>query len=131
MYSLRKFHGELLDEGGHVLVGDDLALKFLDAEGRLRNLDLHVLLDLDLAAESETILDLPAAEEAGLGRENGAATLKNLNLALTAVRLSAASGRKEDLLVGESMEKVTALRNVKSLLAIVDVNLDGSVRSEL
>ena len=29
--SRRKLHGELLDEGGHVLVGDDLALKLLNA----------------------------------------------------------------------------------------------------
>ena len=81
---------ELLDEGGHVLVGDDLAFKLLDRQGGLGNLDLEVVLHLDLAAQTPAFLDLFAVEEAGLGGENLSAALEHLHLALATVGLSAA-----------------------------------------
>ena len=125
--ALGEFHREFLDEGSHVLVGDDLAFQLLHAQGRLGNLDLEVVLDLDLAAEAPVVLDLFAGEETGLGGEDLAAAFQDADLALAAVGLSAASGGKEDALVGQGVHQVTALRDVQHLLATVDVqgNIPG------
>ena len=46
------------------------------------------------------------------------------------IALSNRCGRKENLLVGESVQKVASLRNVKNLLSVVDVDLDSAVRSK-
>ena len=47
----------------------------LDAEDLVRDLDLHVLLDLDLAGEAATLAGLAAVDVAGLGREDRARRL--------------------------------------------------------
>ena len=126
----RQTDGELLDEGGHVLVGDDFALEFLDAEGAFGNGDLQVVLDLDLAAQAPAFLDLLAGEEAGLGGEDGSAAFEDLQLALSAVGLTAAGGRKEDAVVGEGVHQVAAGSDFQFLGAAVDGDLDGTGRGE-
>ena len=119
-----------LDEGGDVLVGDDLALEFLDAERGVGHLDLEVVLDFHLAAETPVVGDLLAGEEAHLGGEDRSAAFEDLALALAAVALAAAGGGQEDLLFGEGVEQRAALRHVEHLLAVVDIDLDRSRRGE-
>ena len=75
--SCRKLDSKLLDEGCNVLVGDDFAFEFLYTEGRFRNGDLEVVLDLDLAAEPPVVLDFLSCEKALLGREYFCAALYN------------------------------------------------------
>ena len=87
--AFRKLDGEFLDEGRNVVVGNDLTLKLLDAKGAFVHLDLEVVLYLYLAAEPPAVLDLLAVEEADLGREDFAAAVEYLNLALAAVGLAA------------------------------------------
>ena len=128
--AFRQLDRELLDEGGHVLVGDDLALELLDAEGGVGHLDLEIVLDLHLAAEAPVVGDLLAGEEADLRGEDASAALEHLALALAAVALAAAGRRKEDLLLGERVEERAALRDVEHLLAVVDIDLDRSGRGE-
>ena len=126
MLAFRETDGEFLDEGGDVLVGDDFALELLDAEGALRNGDLEVVLDLDLAAQAPAFLDLLAGEEAGLGGEDGAAAVEDLELALAAVGLAAAGGGEEDAVVGEGVHQVTAGGDFQFLGTVVDGHLDGA-----
>ncbi len=130
MLAFRETHGEFLDEGRDVLVGDDFALEFLHAEGGFRNGDLEVVLDLDLAAEAPAVLDLLAGEETGLGGEDGSAAFEDLQLALSAVGLAAAGGRKEDAVVGEGVHQVAAGGDFQFLGASVDGDLDGAGRGE-
>ena len=128
--AFRETDGEFLDEGGDVLVGDDFALELLDAEGALRNGDLEVVLDLDLAAQAPAFLDLLAGEETGLGGQNGSAAFDDLQLALSAVGLAAAGGRQEDAVIGEGVHQVAAGRDFQFLGAAVDGDLDGTGRGE-
>ena len=123
-------HGELLDEGRHVLVGDYLAFELLDRKRGLRDLYLQVVLDLDLAAEAPAVLDLLAVEESYLGGKYLSAALEHLYLALAAVGLAAAGGGKEDLLVRERGHQAVAGRHVENLLAVVDVYLYRALGSD-
>ncbi len=121
---------ELLDEGGHVLVGDDLALELLDAQGGVGHLDLEVVLDLHLAAQPPVVGDLLAGEEARFSGKDASAAFQDLAFALSAVTLAAAGGRQEDLLFGERVKERAALRDVEHLLAVIDVDLDRTGRSQ-
>ena len=84
MLSGRKLHDELLDEGSHVLVGDNLALPLLDTEYALGNLDGQVTLDLALATQTPVVLDLLASKVTLLRVQNLTAALNDLAFALTA-----------------------------------------------
>ncbi len=130
VFAFGEFYGEFLDEGGYVLVGDNLALEFLHAESAFGNGNLDVVLDLDLAAEAPAFLDLLAGEETGLGGENGSAAFDDLQFALAAVGLAAAGGGKEDAVVGEGVHDVSAGSDLQFLGPVVDVDLDGTGRSE-
>ena len=71
-----------------------------------------------------------AVEETGLGRENLSATFEYLNLTLSAVSLTATSGRKENLVVGKRTHKVSARGNVEGLLAAVNVDFNSALRRD-
>ena len=88
--SFRKLDGELFYKGCDVLVGNNFAFEFLDAEGALRNRNPEIVLNLDLAAESPAVFDLLAGEEACFGREDGASAFDDSDFALSAVCLSTA-----------------------------------------
>ena len=82
-----------------------LALPLLDAEHRGGNGDLHVLLDLDLTSQTPVVLNLFAVEETGFGRQDVAAALQHLTLALSAGTFTATGRGKEYTLRGERVEK--------------------------
>ena len=84
MLASGKLYDELLDECSNVLVGDNLALPFLDAEHGFVHLELEVVLDLDLATEAPVVLLLLAGEVHSLGGEDLSAALKHLALTLSA-----------------------------------------------
>ena len=128
--TLRKLHCKLLDECSDVLVRDNLALEFFHAQCALCHLNLQVILNLYLTAESPAFLNLLAVEETGLGRENLSATFEYLNLTLSAVSLTATSGRKENLVVGKRTHKVSARGNVEGLLAAVNVDFNSALRRD-
>ena len=113
------------------MVADDLALEFLDAQGAFGYLDLQVFLYLHLAAQTHAFFDLLAVELALFGFEYLSAALDHLHLALSAVGLAAACGRKEDAVLGEGVHDVAALLYVEYFLSVVDVDLDGAGRSDL
>ena len=94
MLSRRELHLELLDERSDVLVGDNLALPFLDAEHGLVHLELEIVLDLNLAAEAPVVFLLLAREVNSLGGKDLTAALEDLALALSARAFAAASGRQ-------------------------------------
>ena len=59
-----KLDHEFLDERSDIVIGNHFALPFLDAEDLFRHLDLHIVLHLDLTAQSPVFSDLFACEEA-------------------------------------------------------------------
>ena len=98
--AFRQFQHQFLDEGGDVVVGDDLALPLLDAEELLGNLDFHVLLHRHLAGQAPA-LPLLAVGEVGLFRgQHGTAAFQHLALALRAGTAAATGGRQENAIVG-------------------------------
>ena len=105
----RQCHLELLDEAGHVLVGDDGTLPLLDAHDRLRHLQRHVALHLALASKPPVVLDFLAAEVRAFGVEYLAAAFHHLHLALSAAGLAAAGRRQEDSVLVQRRHDGTAL----------------------
>ena len=126
----RQLHLELLDESGHVAVGDDGALVFLDAEDAGGHGDGDILLHLRLAAEAPPLLYLLAGEEAHLGGEDGTAALEDAALALSAGALAAAGGREVDVLLGEGADEAVA-RGHGELLVVVYRDGDVALGDEL
>ena len=90
MLSFRKFHHEFLDEGGDIVVGNDFAFPFPDAECGFRYDNLQVFLYLYLTSEPPVVEDLFPAEEAHFRREDCAASFKDAAFALSAAALSSA-----------------------------------------
>ena len=125
MFTLRQLDDEFLDECSHIVVGYDLALPLLDAEYRIRNGNLHVLLDLHLTAQTPVLTNLLAVEESGFGRQNLAAAFEDLTFALTAGTLAAASRREEYVLRSERIEQRAAAVHFENFLTAVDV--DGNL----
>ena len=90
MLTRRKRHDKFLDEGGHVLVGNDRALPLLHAEDALVHVYFHVSLHLALASQTPVVLDLLAGEMGTFRVEYLAAALQHLHFALSTAGLSAA-----------------------------------------
>ena len=97
----RQLHFELLDEGSHVLIGDDGTLVLLDAEDALIDMNLQVALHLALASQTPASLDFLTGEVRLLGIEYLAPTLEHLHLTLSARRLTAAGRGQEDTVLVE------------------------------
>jgi len=125
-----QLHLEFLDEGGHVAVGDDGALVFLDAEDALGEFKGEVFLDFDLASESPAFLHLTAAEVRELGGEDGAAAADDAALALAAGAFAAACGGEVDALFAEGGYQCSARGN-GHFFVVVDGNLHVALRYEL
>lgn len=67
MLAFGQLDDEFLDKGRHIAVRNHLALPFPDAEDGFGNLDLHILLYLDLTAQTPFLGLLPTREEVDLG----------------------------------------------------------------
>ena len=130
MLALGQLDDELLDESGDVVVRHHLALPLLDAEHRCGHFDLHVLLDLDLTAQTPVVEYLTTVEEARLGRKDRAAALDDLTLALSAGTLAAACRRQEYALLAQRIEQRRAGSDLQYLVAVVDVDLHRAGRSQ-
>ena len=76
------------------------------------------------------VLNLLAVEETDLGRKYVSTAVNDTALALSAVSLSTAGGREEDLLLGKGVEQVSSRSYLYNLLAFVDVDFDLALRSE-
>ncbi len=124
-FSLGQLHDELLQEGGDAAVRNHLALPLLDAEHRLGNMDLHVLLHLHLTAQAPVLLLHLAVDEARFGRQDVAAALEHLALAHTAGTAAAAGRRQEYFIVSQRCQQRRAALGRDDLLSSVDV--DGHV----
>ena len=123
--ALRQADDELLDEAGHVVVGDDLALPLLDAEDLFGDLDFHVLLDLHLATEAPVVGDFLAGEVGFFRREDGSATGRDLATALHAGATSTTGGGQEHAGIAEGGEQRAAAFHLEGALAIDD-QLEGA-----
>ena len=62
LFALRELEHELLDKGRDIAVRSNPAVPFADVEDLRRDLDLHVLLDLDLARQANAFTRLAAAD---------------------------------------------------------------------
>ena len=80
----RQLHLELFDEGSDVLVGDNLAFPFLDAQNSLIDLHGDIFFHFDLATQTPALFLLFAGEMDGLGRQDLAASGEDLALTLSA-----------------------------------------------
>ena len=105
MLSRRKRNLELLDERSHILVAYYCALPLLYAKSGVRNNNLHILLNLNLATKSPVVENLFSGKETNLCWKDGTATLYNTALALSAGALSTAGRGKEYLLVCQGVEQ--------------------------
>jgi len=104
----RQLHLELFDEGSDVLVGDDFAFPFFDAEYGFIDLHGDVFFDLDLATQTPSFFLLFAGEMDGLGRQDLAATGEDLALALAAGTLTAAGRRQVNTGFAELVEEASS-----------------------
>ena len=88
MRTFGELHLEFLDESGHVLIGDDGTLVFLNAEYAVGNLYFQVAFDLALATETPVLLDLFAGEMTLFRVKNFTTAFGHLAFALTATALT-------------------------------------------
>ena len=104
MLALRQLHLELLNERGHILVGDDGTLVFFHAEDALVDMNLQVALDLTLTTQAPASLDFLTAEMRLFRVEDFSPTLKDLYFTLTAACLTTAGRRQEDTVLVEGVD---------------------------
>jgi hypothetical protein len=96
--ALGQLEHQFLDEGGDVVVGDDLALPLLDLEELRRHDDLHVALDRTWQARRKPSRTSLAGEVVDLGRQDVATAVEHLAPALAAGAAAAAGRGQEDAL---------------------------------
>src|SRR5690606_1357317 len=101
LFTLGQLELELLDEGRHVVVGDDFADPFLGFEGLGRHLHLHVLLDGDLARKPAPLASFTAINVGSLRGKNITPTGVDLYQTLRAGPTPATRTGDEDALVCE------------------------------
>ncbi len=130
MLARRQLYLELFDEGSDVLIGDNLAFPFLDAEHGFIDLHGDVFFDLDLATQTPSFFLLFAGEMDGLGRQDLAAAGEYLALALSAGTLTAAGRRQVNTGFAELVEERTSGCHVIDLVA-VDGDLDVTGGNEV
>jgi hypothetical protein len=121
--ALGQFQHEFLDEGRDALVRAHPALHPLDAEYLARHLDLHVLLDDDLAREALPLSGFPLGHVAGFGRQDDATAFQDPHLALAAGPATATGGGNEQPGVGQRIEQLRADRRLQRPL-LVDEDVD-------
>ena len=126
----RQLHFELFDEGSDVLVGDDFALPFLDAEYGFIDLHGDVFFDLDLATQTPAFFLLLAGEMNGLGRQDLAASGEDLALTLTARALTATGRGEVNTGFAELVEERATCCHVIDFVA-VDGDFDVTGRNEV
>ncbi|CAI8245033.1 MAG: Uncharacterised protein [Flavobacteriia bacterium] len=90
---------EFLDKRGDIVIGNHFALPLLDAEDLLRHLDLHIVLHLDLTAQTPVFSDLLACEKTCFSGEDLSSALVDLTFTHAAGSSATTGRRKEDLLV--------------------------------
>ena len=117
--AFRQLDDKFLDKGRHIVVGYYFALPLFDREHFGRHFDLHVLLDVDLTGEPHALARLVLGNVAGLGLQDVATTLVDIDLALGAGAAAAAGRGHEDLVVGQHVEQLAPCWNGKSLALVV------------
>jgi len=100
----RQLEHQLLDEGGHILIGAHFTLPAAHAEDLRGHPDLHVLLDLDLTRKTAPFASLAARDVAGFGGQHGATALEHVDFADAATAFAATGGGNKDLLVGQDAQ---------------------------
>ena len=119
----RKLQDQLLDECGHIVVGNYGAGPLLDAEELFGYLDGHVFTHFHLAEEPVVVGGHLARNVSQFGGQYLAASGEHFPLAGAARAAPAACGRDKHLLVGQCLQqRATAL--VLTLLLLVNGNLD-------
>ena len=118
MLARRQLHFELFDEGSDVLVGDDFAFPFFDAENGFIHLHGDVFFHFDLATQTPAFFLLFAGEMDGLGRQNLAATGEYLALALSARALTAAGRRQVNTGFAELVEEASPRGNIVHFISV-------------
>jgi hypothetical protein len=130
--ALGELEDELLDEGGDAVVGLDVALPLAHAEDLGVDLDLHVLLDLDLAGQAAALAGLALGDVAELGGVDAAAAALDDDLADAAGALAAAGGGDEDLVAGQGVEQGVAGGHAQRVGGVVvDADRDGLAVDQL
>ncbi len=114
-------HDELLDERGHIAVGNYLAFPFPDIEYRCRHFDVHVAFHLHLACQTPVVLYLLAGEVHGFGGQNLATTFAHLHAALAAAAFAATSRGQKHIPLRHSRQQRHASGGLH-LAVVVDCN---------
>ena len=119
-----QFHHELLEEGRDIAVRDHLALPLLDAQHRLRHVDLEIFLDFHLTAQAPMLLGHLTVDKARFGRQQFAAALQHLTFAHAARTAAATCRRQEHVVVGQRRKQRAAALGDEHFLPAVDVDGD-------
>src|SRR5690606_6253291 len=117
---------QFLDEGGHVVVGNNRAFPLLDPEELRCDLDLHVLLDGHLTGQAPVRLCLSEGEVTLFGRQHGAAALDDLTATLCAGATATTGRGQVDTSVGQGVQQLAARGHLDGLGGI-SVDLDTHV----
>jgi hypothetical protein len=120
---------QFLDERGDVAVRADRADPLFRFKDLVRNGNLHVLPDRNLAGKPHPLAGCPAVDMVPFGRQDVAAPIQNLDLALRARSPSAASRRKEQSVVRQNAQQLVARRHDQFLL-LIDQDSDLARRDQ-
>ena len=122
---------ELLDERGDVVVRAHFAPELFDPEDLLRDADLHVFFDLDLARKPPVLFGFFAIDVTRLRREQITAPFEDLTLAHGAGAAAAAGGGEKDLGVGHRRQEVGPGRDGDRAAGVtVDLDAHLALRNE-
>ena len=127
--AFRQLQGQFLDESGHVVIGDNFAFPLFHTEEFFRHLNLHVLLHVDLAAQTPAIANFTLGEVAFFGGQNVTPAVDHLTLALRTGTAAATGRRQEDSLVCQGAQQLAASRSIDAFFCItidIDMYITGS-----
>ena len=124
--AFRQLEHQLFDEGGDVVVGDNLAFPLLDAKELFRHFHLHVLFYRNLAGQAPALFLFTIGEVGLFRRQHGTAALQNLALALGAGTAATAGRGEENTTVCQSTEQLAAGFGLQRVFWII-VDLNGHI----
>ena len=121
---------EFFNERGFVVIGDDGAFPFFDAEHFFRYFDVHVGFDVDLTRQTAAFACFAFADVGQLGRQNVAAAAFHDNAALSARTAATAGGGYKDALAGKRAQQFSAGGH-SQLFFIIDFDGDVALAHQL
>ena len=123
--SFRHPQFKLFDKRGFVIVGDNFAFPFFNAENLLRQFNFHVLAHRDLTGQTAALFRLTLGDVRQLSGQNIATTFFHLYAALPTGATATAGRRDEDAVAGKRIQQfIAGWRADLVLRFIVDIDND-------